>query len=56
MLQEEARPIFAVVARHGIERVERQLMMGAIGVRGVDNSEREGTWEPRGEQLLPMSM
>ncbi len=40
MFQEKARPIFAIVTRHRVERIKRQLMMGAIGVRGIDNAKK----------------
>ena len=42
MLQENPDPGILIAVLHFIECVERQLVMRAVGVRGIDNSKKRG--------------
>ena len=42
MLQENPNPGIFVAMLHLVECIERQLVMRAVGVRGIDNSKKRG--------------
>jgi hypothetical protein len=44
VLEEDAAPGFRVSALHVVERIERQLVVRAVGVGGVDNAKKP-TWK-----------